>query len=377
MPRPLIAFDLGATKVACAVGLPRESAPGFELLGSSLVNYPVLSDVWFGDPLLVSRTIEQALEATGATGEFQRALVSVNPPALRSERAHVTIGLGDEPVPVRTQDLDRLEERALAQALGVDREPLLVERLACAGNGFEGVRDPRGRAATRLLATFHIMTMPIAARRVIIQAVEAVGLEIAQLAYSLPALLACVAAEPLQHQRVLVMDLGGVTMEAGLFTDGTLGACEIVAGGGLTLATMVARRCQVTLEQALAWTLDGTACRKPEVRTLIEAQRRELARALERLLRDQPKPDRLLVSGRGALADGCMEWLEQAAGLPPTLCRSPHTASLELSKQVGLGAALGLLELATHGPRALPRRASGGLVDRLLDRTRTILTEYF
>ena len=375
--KPLVAFDLGATKVACAIGLPREQVPGFELLGSSLLNYPALSEAWFSDPLLVSRTMEQALEATGVAGEFHRALVSVNPPALRSERAHVAVALGDEPVPVRAQDLARLEDRALVQALGVDREPLLVERLACAGNGFEGIQDPRGRAATRLTAAFHIVTIPIAARRVVVQAVEAVGLEIARLHYALPALLAAAADETLLHQRVLLADLAGVTMEAGLFVDGALHACETVPDGGLTLATAIARRCQITLEQALAWTLEGTACRRPEVRILIEAQRDALGRALERLLRDQPKPDRFFVGGRGALVDGVMEWLEQATGLSPSLCRSPHTASLELSKQVGLAAALGVLELATRAPRALPRRASGGLVDRLLDRTRTILTEYF
>ena len=375
---PLVALDLGSTKVACAIGLPHEQAPGFELLGSGLVNYPAISDVWFGDPLMVSRTIEQALGATGVAGEFHRALVSVNPPSLRSERAHVAITLGDEPVPVKAHDLRRLEDRALAQALGVDREPLLVERLTCAGNGFDGVRDPRGLAATRLVAAFHIVTMPIAARRVTVQAVESVGLEIARLSYSLPALLAGAAMDDVQHKRVLLVDVAGLTTSLGAFVEGALQACELVPGGGLTMATTVAGQCHVTLEQALAWTLEGAACRKPEVRALIDAQRDALGDAIARLLEHQPQPDLVLVSGRGALVDGFMEWLEQATGLAPLLCRSPaHATSLELSKQVGLSAAIGLLELATRASHATPRRTPNGLFDRLIDRTRTILTEYF
>ena len=46
MQPPLVALDIGSTKVTCAVGLPHEHAPGFELLGSSLLSYPSLSDTW-------------------------------------------------------------------------------------------------------------------------------------------------------------------------------------------------------------------------------------------------------------------------------------------------------------------------------------------
>src|SRR6185295_4663158 len=150
MTQQLVAFDIGATKVACAIGLPHEHGPGFELLGSSLTAYPVHPEAWLSDPLMVSRTIEQALEATAVRNDFDRAVVVMSHPALAGERVRVSVPLGDEPVPVRAHDLDRLQASALDRALGVDREPLAVERLGCDGNGFEGVRNPRGLAATRL-----------------------------------------------------------------------------------------------------------------------------------------------------------------------------------------------------------------------------------
>ena len=80
VPRPLIALDVGSTKVACALGLPREGG-GFELLGSSLIAYPGCPDAWLDDPLLVGRSIEQALEATGVHGDFHRAFVTFSHPA--------------------------------------------------------------------------------------------------------------------------------------------------------------------------------------------------------------------------------------------------------------------------------------------------------
>ena len=141
-PQPLVALDVGSTKVSCAIGLPHEHMPGFELLGMSCVPYPVQSESWLADPLLVGRTIEQALEATAVSAECDRALVSIRHPLLQSEIVKASIALGDEPITIRTQDLERLEQSALAQGLSVDREALLVERLSCSGNGFDGVRDP-------------------------------------------------------------------------------------------------------------------------------------------------------------------------------------------------------------------------------------------
>ena len=149
MMTPLVALDVGSTKVACAIGLPHEHAPGVELLGSSIVPYPVALETWLGDPLMVSRAIEQAIAATSVGGALERAVVAFSHPLLSGEEVAVGIPLGDEPVTVRAQDLDRLQQRALDHLLGIDREPLLVEPLGYSGNGFSGMRDPVGLPATR------------------------------------------------------------------------------------------------------------------------------------------------------------------------------------------------------------------------------------
>ncbi len=375
--RPLIALDIGATKVACAIGLPHEHAPGFELLGASLVPYPSFSEVWLGDPLLVSRTIEQALEATAVQTEMDRALVTASHPALASERARVAVALGDEPVPVRAQDLERLHAGALHQVLGVDRDALLVERLGCDGNGFTGVRDPRGLSATRLLGTVHVVTIPMAARRMLIQAVESAGLEVSRITYTLPATLAGLADDELRRQRVVIIDVGGLTTDLGLFVEGVLHAARVLPWGGMRLVSAIANELKVTMEQALAWSLEGAACRKPAVRALVEQHWDLLKPAIEQLLQEGPRPDAALVTGRGALLDGFAEWVERAAGIPTSVGRSARMSqAADLGRQVGLSAAIGLLELATQGDGRAALRSTH-LFNRLIDRTRTILTEYF
>lgn len=377
MHQPLVAVDIGASKVACAIGLPHEASPGFELLGTSLVPCPTSPDGWLQDPLLVSRLIEQALDAAVVTADVHRALVCVRPPHLASEHTRVVIGLADEPITVRGQDLKRLQARALDQIVAIDREPLLIERLACAGNGFDGARDPRGMTATRLSGAFHVVTLPIACRRAVVQAMESAGLEVAQLSYTLPAAFASAAEERLRHQRVLLVDVGGLTTDAGLFVEGHLHALEVLPWGGLRIAAAIAADLHVTMEQAVTWSLEGMACRKAEVKALIRQQWESLQQALGRLLAGQPKPDAVLACGRGALIDGFVEWLERGTGVPTALCRSPRTSQMgDVSRQVGVSPAIGLLELATRqAPR--PGLRSPHLFDRVLDRTRVLLTEYF
>ena len=376
---PLIALDIGSTKVACAIGQPHEHAPGFELLGASLVPYPVCPEGWLGDLLMVSRTIEQALEATAVRGDFDRALVTISHPLLISEHAKVAVPLGDEPITVRTQDLGRLQTSALNQVLGVDREPLLVERLGCSGNGFENVRDPRGLSATRLLGAYHVLTIPMAARRALVQAVESAGLEVAGLSYTMPALLASAGEDELYSRRALVMDVGGLTTDVGLFADGVLRAARIVPWGGLTLCTAIAKDFGVTMEQALTWSLEGASCRKPEVRKLVEDGWHALQQAVDALLDGEPKPDAALICGRAALMDGFAEWIERETGIPASVIRSPRvTRAGDLSRQVGLSAAIGTLELASRASNGFSHKPSSPrFINRLIERTRTILTEYF
>ncbi len=376
--RPLVALDLGSTKVACAVGLAYEHAPGFEVLGSSLVPYPVLSDGWLSDPLMVGRVIEQALEGIAVPVDVDRAIVGVSPPSTMSHVVRASVDLADEPVSVRSRDLERLQANALVQVLGVDREALLVERIGCDGNGFSGVRDPRGLPATRLVGQFLILTVPMACRRAVVQAVESAGLEVARLTSTVRAAMTNASDISSAGQRVAFIDAGALTTTLALFVDGTLQAADIMPSGGLTLATSIAATLQATMDQAITWSLQGMTCRKAEVRSLIEQQRARLEQRLTALLADQPRPDAVLLAGRAALMDGYVEWVERTTHLPTSWCRNPRTSTVQdLSRQVGLSPAIGLLELAARSSDGHPAPRATHPLNRLVDRTRAILTEYF
>lgn len=378
MVRPLVALDIGSTKVACAIGLPHEQRPGFELLGSGLVAYPTLTESWLTDPLMVGRTIEQALEACAITGDFHRAMVAMSHPLLASEQVRSAIHMGDEPVAVKPSDVDRLQARALDQALGVDRDPLVVERLSFSGNGFEGVREPMGRSATRLSGAFHIVTMPMAARRVIVQAVESAGLEVMPLRFSLQAIAATVSGELTHGSRILLIDIGGANTDVGVFVEGQLWSARTIPWGGLSLALEIARSLSTTMEQAITISLQGLSSPKPEIRAVLERALTTLAQTIHDLLAGEPRPTIALATGRGALIDGVVEWLERTTQVKTVLARSPRlNATGDMARQIALTPAIGLLDLATRQPARRSLTQPSRLIDRIVDRTRLVLTEYF
>ncbi len=373
---PLLTLDIGASKIACAIGVPHTQTNGFELLGTSLVAFPTLTETEWPDPLVLAQTIEQTVEATGVSADFVAAHVVFTHGQLRSEQVQVSIPVADEPIAVRTHDLERLQAAALHQVLGVDREALLIERLGCSGNGFERVRDPRGLPATRLHGLFHILTVPMAVRRLLTQALEACGLEASDLAYALPSAFAAVSEEGMEHKRVLLVDAGGVTTDMGLFADGMLHSAATVRWGGALLAQAIARTCQTTLDQALSWSLEGAACRKIDAVTVIQEGWQRLEAPLKQVLAGRPAPDAVVICGRAGLVDGFAEWLERATGAPTTVGRHPRAHRFgDLSRQVGLSTALGRLELACARPA--DERRSPHLLGRVIRRTQSVLAEYF
>lgn len=413
--QPFVVLDLGSTKVACVVVQPRERlAPvlaevsgqdSFEVLGWGIAAYPTLRSAWPNDPTVLADGIERALANTKLGQWPDRAVVALSHPALAHARVKAHIDIADEPVTVQSRHLQRLKTHALAQALSIDRDALLFQPLEYAGNGFAGVPDPTGLTATRLNGVFQLVSIPIAVRRAVMQALEVVGVETEPLVYSLQAAAAaCLSPEPLQtlsqavqaglsvaHSqsarnggmlpsagRILLMDIGGSSTDLAIVDKGTLSDSQTLAWGGTSVAEAVAEACRLPSAQALSVSLEGLPSTKPKVRQIVEQQFRILRDGLHHLLTGSSTPDRIVVTGRGALIDGTVEWVELMTERPTSLGRSPLAGRFgDLGTQLALSQALGLAEMSCAHPPLPSQRTASRLVDRVLHRTRQLLVEYF
>ncbi len=368
----LVALDIGATKVACV------TAHGpFEIVGSSVVAYPTVSAAWPVDAQMIGRTIEQAVEGAGGAIGKSRVIAAISHPHSAHAQVTASIDLSAEPAPVQARDVARVRQQALGQALGMDQDALLLEPLGYQGNGFEQVRDPRTLPTTRLRGTFALVTMPLVVRQVVVRAIETAGLDLDHLVYGPQALAAACTAPGEGMEPWLLIDLGGCSTECVIVQQGRLQRGLTLAWGGLTVVEAIASRCRTTWNQALAFSLSGLASPKPDVRAVWQEQLDAFKSSLQPLLDGASLPARAVVSGRGALVDGIVEWVQSALEMPTTLGRSARAPSAELSQQVALSTAFGVLELVERPAPLTARPPSSRFVDRLVDRTRSLLVEYF
>jgi len=411
--KPLVVLDIGSTKVACAVGRPRPhllpicvDGPGrgrpteqaaCELLGTGMASYPTLKATWPCDQALLARTIEQALEEARLDAWPDRAIVILTHPALSHRAVTAQLDLADEPVTIRGRDLERLHAQAVSQALELDREPLLLDALGYAGNGFDAAGDPRGLVATRVQGRFQLIGIPMAVKRAVLQALDVVGLELDRVVYSLQAVVAaCLPVPGLAGQagveeswwskRLLLVDLGGCCTDLALWDNGHLVRSTSIPWGGMTIVEAIATDARMTMDHALTASLEGLSSPHPIVRKVFNEQLRLVESSLRHLLEETAHPERAIVTGRGALIGGLVEWVEQISQTKAVLGRSPLTKGLgDLGRQMALTPSLGLLQricqttaASSHGaPSRVGIRGSGRLLDRLLARTRHILVEYF
>ena len=376
--RPLLAIDFGATKVACVVAERRGPLHGGEVLGAGTAAYPLGTAAWPGEPARIGPVLERALQDTRVTLLPARATVTLSHPEIGHQETAAYIDLADEPVMVKQRDVERLQAQAVSQVLSLDREVLWLQPLGYAGNGFDAVLDPRGLAATRLQGRFHVVTIPVALRQAVVQGCESVGLEVERFVYSLQAAAnACLDGGSRSSGARLVMDLGGRSSELGLFEGGRLTAALTVPWGLHALVQDVAATCRLTSEQALAMCVEGLSSLKPAVRELAERHLQHLREGLSRLLSRRPLPEAAIVTGRGALVDGVVEWVEAATQVPATLGRSPRASRWgELSRQVALTPALGVIELVWAAQAGAVLSAAPQDLS-LLGRAKSLLMEYF
>ncbi|MBI2885513.1 MAG: hypothetical protein HYY15_05015 [Candidatus Omnitrophica bacterium] len=385
--RPLLAIDLGATKIACVVAQRYGPVHGGDILGVGVAAFPLGLPAWPGEPSRIGPVLEQALQDSRITLLPERASVVLNHPDLGHQEVTAHIQLADEPVLVKRRDVERLQAQAVSHALSLDRDVLWLQPLGYAGNGFDGVLDPCGLAATRLHGRFHLVTVPVSVRQAVVQACESVGLEVERLLYGLQAsAVACLerGARSADGPQMLI-DLGGRSTELGLFEGSRLTAAVTIPWGFQALVQEIAAACRLTHEQALAMCLEGLAAFKPEVRELAERHLQPVRDGMSQLLSGRPLPDAAIVTGRGALVDGVVEWVEAATQVRAALGRSSRAGRLgDLARQVALTPAIGAMEWlwAAHAGQAASAvspelSSSAGFVDRVLGRAKSLLTEYF
>ncbi len=218
----LLGLDIGTTKVAAVIG-----GRGLEVtvLGAACVPCRGLRRGTVVDIEETTRAIraavEQAQEAAGV--EVESAWVGVTGQHLACLNARAELALPRGTRQVGWQEVERVMASAVASVtIPPERQMIHAISRGFWVDGEPRVRNPVGLFANRLAVDTHVVT---AARNMIdnvVKCVDGAGLEVAELVAEPLASADAVLTEDEEELGVLLVDIGGGTVDVALFVEGSI-----------------------------------------------------------------------------------------------------------------------------------------------------------
>lgn len=310
---------------------------------------------------------------------------------------------------ITTEDVERVLEAARVISIPPDREILHVLPRQFVVDGYDGIHDPVGMLGTRLEVEAHIITGGSTTLQNLYRSVARAGLEVTGVVFSPLAAAEAVLNEDEKELGVALADIGGGTIEVGVYNRGSMAYSTIIPAGGEYITTDVAIGLRTTLAQAELAKIDY-GCASPDIvpegkvfpvpgvggqgihevsakilAEIIEARLREILSSIKSALQQsghaQALPGGVVLTGGVAATRGivelAMEELDMPVrvGLPDSLGGLQDMAALPaFSVGVGLLSHAARVHGGGHGARGRgrgrgrwPFEIEGGLAGRLRD----------
>ena len=248
------ALDIGTSKIACLICEVAAAKAGGEdnlaVLGSGVQRSAGVKAGVVADPAAVEAVIRASIaQAERAAGvALREVFVSITSGRLRSLSfaAHADIG----PRGVRDGDIARVLEGARCYAERGRRGLVQMNTKGYRLDGAPSGDDPRGMAASRLIADMHAVTADEGAIRNLVHVVERCDLGVAGLIASPLASALAVTSADERRLGTTVVDMGGGTTTIAVFGEGQFVHCDTILAGGHHLTFEIAQNLHAPLAEA-------------------------------------------------------------------------------------------------------------------------------
>jgi len=234
MERPIVAIDVGTTKICTLVGEVGEGGAlrviGVGVVPSRGLHKGDITDVQEAAKA-IGRSVRKAEQVSGHT--VTEAYVGIGGGHISSQnsRGVVAIGRGDRPID--RDDIDRAVESALAITLPHNRRVIHCSpRQFIIDDERDGVRNPLGLMGFRLEVEVHIVTGAGTSIQNLINCVEMNEIEIVSLVAQPLASSEAVLTEEERSMGVVLMDVGGGTTALTIWVGGSPWETQVFRGGG-------------------------------------------------------------------------------------------------------------------------------------------------
>ncbi len=248
---PIVALDIGTTKVCVLVGRKNEYGK-LEILGIGKVESEgvlrgIVSNIdktvkAISDAIdIAERTSKLEIKGVhaGIAGQHIKSLQHRG--ILTRDSAHNEIS--EEDVDKLIKDMNKLVLPPGDKILHIIPQEFTVDHE-------EGITDPIGMSGVRLEANFHIITGQISASNNILRCIDRVGLVASDMTLEPIASAEAVLSDQEKEAGVALVDIGGGTTDVTIFQEGIIRHTAVIPFGGNVITKDIKEGCVVMNDQA-------------------------------------------------------------------------------------------------------------------------------
>jgi len=247
------AIDIGSSKVTALIAQSREEDPTrLHVVGASS---SVSRGVRKGQIVNIEEAVASITEAVEAAERMAgynipQAWVSVGGSHIGSQNSHGVVAVAQPQGEIVTEDVRRVLEAARAVSLPTSSEIIHVIPRQYTVDNQEGVRDPIAMTGVRLEVDTHIVTGSSPVIRNLTKCVSEVGCDISGLVYSGLASSQAVLSDTEKELGVVLVDIGGGTMNIAIYVEGALSYSSVLPVGAINVTKDLAAGLRISLESA-------------------------------------------------------------------------------------------------------------------------------
>lgn len=244
-------IDIGTTKITVIIAGVAEDGL-VNVLGVATVISRGIRKGQIVDIEEATGSIVEGLEAAERMAGYSisSAFISVGGAHIMSQNSHGVVAVAEPHKEINTDDINRAIEAAKAINLPSTREVLHVLPREFIVDSQEGIKDPIGMTGVRLEVNTHIITTGGTALRNLEKCASLVGIDVDGFVFGGLASATCVLTETEKELGVILVDIGGGTINICMFIEGALSHSSVLPVGARNITNDLAIGLRISLESA-------------------------------------------------------------------------------------------------------------------------------
>lgn len=303
--RVICAVDIGSSKITTLIATLSEGEK-INIIGVSSVASKGVRKAQIVDIEDAVGAITESLEAAERMAGYSisSAFASIGGPQIESTNSHAVVAIAKPNGEIEENDVLRVNDGARAINLPSSKEILHVIPRSFTVDGQEGIKDPIGMTGVRLETDTHIITASTTSMKNLIKCMGVAGVNTEELVFSGIASSFAVLTDTEKELGVIVVDIGGETIDVVIFVDGAIAYSAVIPIGARHITSDLAVGLRVSLESAEKIKLYlGKVQKQPVLPDILEKEELKFGRMNDKKNNSATKEEILDIKSLGLAED--------------------------------------------------------------------------